>query len=87
MIRSQLARNRVTLLHGTGRFADPHTIGVDGGDGHEHQVTADKIVIAAGTRPARPDSVDFDDRTIIDSDGDHQPRQGAAQRWSWSAPA
>ena len=26
-------------------------------------------MIAAGTRPARPDSVAFDDRTIIDSDG------------------
>src|SRR5262249_1620853 len=30
---------------------------------------ADKIVIATGTRPARPDTVDFDERTVIDSDG------------------
>ena len=29
----------------------------------------ERIVIAAGTRPARPASVEFDDRTIIDSDG------------------
>jgi len=33
------------------------------------KVSAEKIVIATGTVPARPGSVDFDDRTIIDSDG------------------
>lgn len=32
-------------------------------------MTAENIIIAAGTRPARPASVDFDERTIIDSDG------------------
>ena len=69
MIRSQLARNRVALLTGTGRFADPHTSGVRRRRPGRRTVTAEKIVIAAGTRPARPDSVDFDERTIIDSDG------------------
>lgn len=69
VIRNQLARNRVVMITGTGRFADAHSIWVDGGDGRESKVTADKIIIAAGTRPARPDSVDFDDRTIVDSDG------------------
>ena len=57
------------MITGTGRFADAHSIWVDGGAGRETKVTADKIIIAAGTRPARPDSVDFDDRTIVDSDG------------------
>jgi NAD(P) transhydrogenase len=69
VIRSQLARNHVTVLTGTGRFLDPHTVGVSDGDGRELKVTADRIVIATGTRPARPDSVEFDDRTVIDSDG------------------
>ena len=87
VIRSQLARNRVALLTGTGRFVDPHTVAVDDGDGRESTVTADKIVIATGTRPARPASVEFDERTIIDSDGDPRPGPGAARRWSWSAPA
>ena len=32
------------------------------------KVTAEKIIIATGTRPARPASVEFDERTIIDSD-------------------
>jgi NAD(P) transhydrogenase len=69
VIRNQLARNRVRLLTGTGRFFDPHTISVQEDGGRESKVTADTIIIAAGTRPARPASVEFDDRTIIDSDG------------------
>jgi NAD(P) transhydrogenase len=69
VIRSQLARNHVMVLTGSGRFLDPHTIDIVDGGGSEHKITSDKIVIATGTRPARPDSVDFDDRTIIDSDG------------------
>ncbi|MCK2217745.1 Si-specific NAD(P)(+) transhydrogenase [Actinomadura sp. ATCC 31491] len=68
VIRSQLARNHVTVLQGTGRFLDPHTIGVRGDDNAEQKVTADRVVIATGTSPARPDSVEFDDRTVIDSD-------------------
>ena len=32
-------------------------------------MTADKIVIATGTAPARPSTVEFDGKTIIDSDG------------------
>jgi len=69
VIRNQLSRNHVAMITGTGRFADAHSLWVDGGDGRESKVTADKIIIAAGTRPARPDSVDFDERTIVDSDG------------------
>jgi NAD(P) transhydrogenase len=70
IIRSQLFRNRVELLHGTGRFIDEHTIGVQAHEGDpERRVTADKIVVATGTRPARPSNVAFDGRRIVDSDG------------------
>ncbi|HWG62792.1 MAG TPA: Si-specific NAD(P)(+) transhydrogenase, partial [Streptosporangiaceae bacterium] len=69
VVRSQLSRNRVALLAGTARFAGPHELEVDDGSGRTRTVTADNIVIASGTRPARPASVAFDERTIIDSDG------------------
>jgi NAD(P) transhydrogenase len=69
VIRNQLGRNRVRLLNGTARFQDPHTIIIDDGTGHESRVSADKVIVAVGTRPARPDTVDFDEQTIIDSDG------------------
>ncbi|MFV2179562.1 Si-specific NAD(P)(+) transhydrogenase [Actinomadura sp. LOL_016] len=69
IVRSQLARNRVHVLAGTGRFLDPHTVGITSDQGREQKITADRIVIATGTRPARPDTVAFDDHTVIDSDG------------------
>jgi NAD(P) transhydrogenase len=69
VIRSQLARNRVTMLPGMGAFVDDHTIEVIDGTGRETRVSAEHIVIATGTTPARPASVDFDGTTVIDSDG------------------
>ncbi len=69
VVRSQLSRNRVTILAGNARFAGPNTVEVDDGHGRVRTVTADAVVIAVGTRPARPASVAFDERTIIDSDG------------------
>jgi NAD(P) transhydrogenase len=68
VIRSQLSRNHVDLLIGEATFVDPHRVAVAAGDGSTRTVTADQIVVAVGTRPARPDSVAFDGRTIVDSD-------------------
>jgi NAD(P) transhydrogenase len=67
VVRNQLQRNHVTILAGTARFADPHTVVVSGSE--ERRASADRIVIATGTRPARPKAVQFDERTILDSDG------------------
>src|SRR5215467_12985255 len=50
VVRSQLTRNRVTILNGTGAFIDPHTIEVDDGDGRSRRASAEKIVVATGTR-------------------------------------
>lgn len=69
VIRSQLARNHVRILHGTASFDDPHTVVVRDEAGRETRYTADRVIIATGTQPARPDTVEFDDRTVIDSDG------------------
>jgi NAD(P) transhydrogenase len=77
VVRSQLTRNRVTILTGEARFTGPNTMEISSGD-QAREVTAENIVIATGTKPARPDSVAFDERTIIDSDGilqlEHVPR-------------
>jgi NAD(P) transhydrogenase len=67
VVRDQLLRNHVEIIPGTARFLDPHTIAVAGD--HERRVTAEKVVIATGTRPAHPTDVAFDDSTILDSDG------------------
>jgi NAD(P) transhydrogenase len=68
VIRSQLSRNHVALLSGTARFEDEHTVALEEPDGDGRTLTAEHIVIATGTRPARPASVEFDGRTILDSD-------------------
>ena len=68
VIRDQLLRNRVALLDGAARFIDPHTLIVTDREGTERQVVAEKIIIATGTRPAHPPSIDFDGKTVLDSD-------------------
>ena len=77
VVRNQLARNHVQMLHGDARFVDPHTVAVTAGS-EERRITAENIVIAVGTRPHRPKTVEFDDSTVLDSDGilklPHLPR-------------
>jgi NAD(P) transhydrogenase len=69
VVRDQLSRNRVALLTGTARFVDPHTVAVTSATNREWLVRCDKVIVAVGTRPARPPSVNFDGRTVVDSDG------------------
>ena len=67
VIRNQLQRNHIQLMTGTASFVDPHTLRIDGQD--QTSVSAAKIVLAPGTRPARPGHVGFDDERVVDSDG------------------
>ncbi|MFN0156261.1 MAG: Si-specific NAD(P)(+) transhydrogenase [Gaiella sp.] len=69
VIRNQLQRNHVELVQGTARLLDRHTVAVADEAGSERVLFAKNIVIAVGTCPAHPPEVDFDGRTIIDSDG------------------
>jgi NAD(P) transhydrogenase len=67
IVHNQLARNHVQVVNGIARFVDPHTVAISGGE--ERRISAEKIVIATGTRPHRPKTVEFDNKTILDSDG------------------
>jgi NAD(P) transhydrogenase len=70
VVRAQLFRNHVELVAGSARFLGPHTVAVDGADrGARAIITADKIVVATGTKPARPSQVAFDGTRVLDSDG------------------
>jgi NAD(P) transhydrogenase len=68
VIRDQLLRNGVTIIDGTASFVDPRTLEVESPTGTS-RVSSERIVIASGTTPARPPGVDFDGRTVLDSDG------------------
>ncbi len=68
IVGNQMARNRIDMINGTARFVDPHRLEIRHAGGTvEH--TADFIVIAVGTEPARPADIPFDGDSIIDTDG------------------
>lgn len=70
VIRNQLMRNRIDLLTGHGRFIDPHTVEIEDPSRREKLTISGKfVVIATGTRPARPSGVEFDEDRVLDSDG------------------
>ncbi len=68
VLEHQFARNQVQTVRGTACFVDPHTIVVTSEDGEIDQYTADKFLIAVGTKPFRPDYIPFDGERILDSD-------------------
>ena len=64
-----ILNNHVELIYGHASFAAPHQIAIAGPPaGSVRQVSAEFVVIAAGTRPARPLEIPFDDQQILDSD-------------------
>jgi NAD(P) transhydrogenase len=67
VIQSQMARNGVAMLFGDASFVDPHTLRLTRDDQTLH-VTAQNILVAVGTEPARPADVPFTPGKIIDSD-------------------
>ena len=68
IVQDQMARNRIDMFFGTASFLDPHRLRIQTVRG-SLELTADFIVIAVGTEPARPPQVPFDNQAIIDTDG------------------
>src|SRR3954452_1420754 len=77
IIRDHFDRNGVELIWGAARFDDENVLYIDRPNDFE-VISAEFIVIATGTRPARPVSVPFDDKTVFTSDEllklDHLPK-------------
>ncbi|CAN5397862.1 Si-specific NAD(P)(+) transhydrogenase [soil metagenome] len=70
VVRSQLMRNRVELYVGHARFVDEHTVAIEEPGRSETVTVSGKfIVIATGTKPARPAGIEFDENRVLDSDG------------------
>ncbi|MBX3332105.1 MAG: Si-specific NAD(P)(+) transhydrogenase [Nitrospira sp.] len=66
-VQNQMDRNQVDMFFGSASFLDPHRLRIQS-DRETLELTADFIVIAVGTEPARPPDIPFDDKTIIDTD-------------------
>ena len=67
IFRAQFRRNNVEVLPGEASFLNPHTLKVSNGD-DQVEIEAGNIVIATGTRPARPNKVPFDGERVLDTD-------------------
>jgi NAD(P) transhydrogenase len=67
VIKAHLMRNGVEVLFGEASFIDQHTIKYTNPHG-ENSSTAEKIIIAVGTIPARLDKVPIDNDVTLDSD-------------------
>ena len=57
-------RNNVPVIHGKASFVDKNTLQINS----ETTIRGDSIVIATGSRPFRPEGVDFKHPRIFDSD-------------------
>ena len=68
VLENQFARNQVHTICGIASFVDQNTIVVTTEEGEIHQYTADKFLIAVGTKPFRPDYIPFDGDRVLDSD-------------------
>ena len=71
-------RNRVELVTGEASFIDANTVQVIKNDGSMERLTAEKVVIATGSHPYRPDDINFNHPRVYDSDTilslNHEPR-------------
>ena len=64
----QLLRNQVDVFCGQTNFEDSHTLVVSTlKDGPVERIRGEKILLAVGTVPRRPDNVHFDHEVIFDS--------------------
>ena len=68
VLEHQFNRNHVDTLHGLASFVGKNEIEVATEAGETIRLTADKFLIATGTRTYRPDYVPFNGKTILDSD-------------------
>lgn len=67
VIRDQFDRNGIDLLWGEAHFEGPNLLQVKRPEDSE-MITADKFLVAVGTRPAKPRNVPFNRRSIFCSD-------------------
>ncbi|MFC6197521.1 Si-specific NAD(P)(+) transhydrogenase [Ponticaulis profundi] len=67
LLEHQFTRNKVEIARGAAKFTDANSIEIDCGEGEILKASADKFILAIGTRPYRPDDIPFDD-AILDAD-------------------
>ncbi len=67
-VRRKLDRNDIDVFHGEATFLDPHRLAIESSDGARRTCTAAVMILAVGSRPARPETIPFDDVHVFDTD-------------------
>lgn len=62
-----MKKNKVTVYHGHGSFADRSTITIAKDDGSEEKISGDKVIIATGSKPATLPFITIDKKRVITS--------------------
>lgn len=60
-----MKKNKIDVFHGMGSFVDKHTIQIDGKD--KKKITAEKVIIATGSKPANLPFIKLDKDRVITS--------------------
>ena len=68
-IEESMDRADVEVQHGRGRVVGPHEVEIARPNGTSEILRTRNILISTGSRPARPDWIDFDQPAIVDADG------------------
>jgi NAD(P) transhydrogenase len=68
LIDENLSRHDVTVVQGSARFVDAHTVEVTRGNEAPRRITADFILVATGSHPLHPAEIPFDHEVVVDSD-------------------
>lgn len=68
VIQQNMAQHRISVIHGSGKLVDPHTVRVSHDGGQPREVTAEAIVISTGTHSYHPPHVPFDHKYIYDAE-------------------
>jgi len=68
VIRRNIERHRIELVHGEASLRDPHTVRVLLAAGGERELAGDVILVATGSVPNRPRDIPFEDPRVFDSD-------------------
>jgi NAD(P) transhydrogenase len=66
-IGRQLKKNGIEVIPGVARFIDPHTVIVSEGGEEKRKIRAKTLLLATGSKPRRPNGIEFDGTKIFDS--------------------
>ena len=67
VVQEQLRRSGIAILHGAARFLDPHHLEIQSG-ARRQVITAEHVLIACGTRPARDPKIPIDGKRVLLAD-------------------